>query len=304
MIYRKEDHEQPLTVFTFNQIIGYIETSINKGILYIKAIIRKEKKMIYRRKTYRIRPNRLEDFNQFFHSYLYPNQLKHGANLVGRWVNESKDEIVAIWKYESMEQYETIESMIKKSELHQKAKERRLELGELFIESRQDFLTSTAEPNHNPPPKHIVSVSGYITNEKGEVLLVRNQHRSDTMEMPGGQVEEGETLEEAIHREIFEETGAKVRLTGITGIYQNITNNIICVVFRGEYQSGELRTAEGETTEVIFTPLTKENVEQFITRPHFKNRAIDAMVPSYLPYEAFRVGPYELIKRYDVKKED
>lgn len=37
--------------------------------------------------------------------------------------------------------------------------------------------------------------------------------------MPGGQVEEGETLIDAIHREILEETGASVELLGVTGIY-------------------------------------------------------------------------------------
>ncbi|RKL64660.1 DNA mismatch repair protein MutT [Salipaludibacillus neizhouensis] len=148
-----------------------------------------------------------------------------------------------------------------------------------------------------------MAVSGYITNKDGEVLLVRNFHRSDTMEMPGGQVEEGETLENAIHREIMEETGVEVHLIGITGIYQNITNGIICVVFRGEYQSGDVRTAENETSEVVFTKLNKENANQLITRQHFRNRTLDAMEANYLPYEAFKVRPYELISRFEVKKE-
>ncbi|QQZ09844.1 NIPSNAP family protein [Heyndrickxia vini] len=99
--------------------------------------------MIYRRKTYKIKPEKLNDFNQFFHRYLYPNQLNHGAKLIGRWVNEAEDEITAIWEYESKEQYEAIEQGIRGSELHEKAQQRRRELGNLYIESRQDFLTST-----------------------------------------------------------------------------------------------------------------------------------------------------------------
>lgn len=259
--------------------------------------------MIYRRKTYKINSEKLDDFNHFFHQYLYPNQIKHGAKLIGRWVNESKDEILAIWEYRNIEHYESIESKIRNSELHHIAKEKRKELGDLYIESNQDFLSSTAYPGTYHPPKHIIAVSGYITNETGEVLLVRNLHRSNTMEMPGGQVEEGETLEEAIHREILEETGVTVQIFGITGIYQNITSGIICAVFRGKYLSGELRTAEGETSEVIFTKLSKENVSKFITRPHFRNRTLDAMEPNYLPFEAFNVRPYELISRFEVKKE-
>lgn len=260
--------------------------------------------MIYRRKTYKINPEKLDTFNHFFHTYLYPNQLNYGATLVGRWVNETKDEIVAIWEYTDMEHYEVIEKQIRNSELHKQAQETRKAIGELYIESKQDFLSSTAPPPASyHDPKHIMSVSGYITNQAGEVLLVRNYHRADTLEMPGGQVEVGETLEEAIHREILEETGATVRLVGITGIYQNITRGVTCVVFRGEYQSGELRTAESETSEVYFTELTKENIDQLITREQFKTRTLDAMDANYLPYEAFKVRPYELLSRYDVKKE-
>lgn len=256
--------------------------------------------MIYRRKTYQIKPEKLDDFNHFFHSYLYPNQMKHGAKLVGRWINDDKDEIVAIWEYRSMDHYESIESKIENSELHKKAKEKREDLGELYIESKEDFLSSTAPyPATYHSPKHIISVSGYITNKVDEVLLVRNFHRADTMEMPGGQVEDGETLEEAVHREIFEETGIKVQLAGITGIYQNVTRGVTCVVFRGEYQSGEPRTAENETSEVAFTKINKENIDQYITRKQFRSRTLDAMEANYLPYEAFKVRPYELIRRFE-----
>ena len=259
--------------------------------------------MIYRRKTYKIEPDKLNDFNNFFHSYLYPNQINQGAKLIGRWVNENKDEILAIWEYKSIEHYEGIENEIRNSDLHKKAQEKRKELGEFYIESNQDFLYSTAYPATYHGPKHTVSVSGYITNEEGKVLLVRNFHRADTLEMPGGQVEEGETLEEAIHREILEETGVKVQLYGITGIYQNVTSGVICVVFRGRYESGEIRTSEGETSEVVFTELTKERIDELITRPQFRSRTLDAMEPNYLPYEAFKIRPYELIQRFDVKKE-
>ncbi|SES01227.1 NIPSNAP protein [Gracilibacillus ureilyticus] len=99
--------------------------------------------MIYRRKTYKILPERLNEFNQFFHTYLYPNQKSHGVKLIGRWVNENKDEITALWEYQDRRQYEEIENRIKKTELHLKAKQRRKELGELYLESKQDFLTST-----------------------------------------------------------------------------------------------------------------------------------------------------------------
>jgi len=113
-------------------------------------------KMIYRKKSYKINPDKLKQFNDFFHHYLYPNQIKHGAKLIGRWVNESNDKIEAIWQYESIEQYEQIEIMIRESELHLKAKEKRAQLGELFIESHQEFLTSTSPIGTYELPKHYV----------------------------------------------------------------------------------------------------------------------------------------------------
>lgn len=103
--------------------------------------------MIHRRKIYKVIPGKLDDFNEFFHTYLYPNQVKNGAKLIGRWVTDTQDEILAIWEYKSLEHYEEIEDRIKKSELYQKAKQRKLELGKLFVESSQDFLVPTTQPD-------------------------------------------------------------------------------------------------------------------------------------------------------------
>ncbi|MDY7045554.1 MULTISPECIES: NUDIX domain-containing protein [unclassified Virgibacillus] len=258
--------------------------------------------MIYRKKTYKLKKGTVEAFNNFFHEYLLPNQLTYGANLVGRWVNQSNDEITAMWAYNNMEEYERIEANIRASDLHKMGHKKRKELGDIIIDSRQEFLTSTGNDQY---PKHIVSVSGYITNDQGEVLLVRNMDRADTMEIPGGQVEEEESLLEAVHREIKEETGAIVQMDGITGIYQNVTKGIINIVFRGKYISGDLRTQEEETTEVCFRKLTPTNTSQYITREHFLDRVLDAMHPTYIPYEAFEVRPHHILHqlRPSIKQE-
>jgi 8-oxo-dGTP diphosphatase len=260
-----------------------------------------EEKMIVKRKNYRIKPEKLNEVNRFFHTYVYPGHVRNGAKLIGRWVNDNKDEILVIWEYKSVEHYKRINSLIENSVEYQSAMK---DISDFYIDADQGSLTSTAPyPGAYHLHKHLMSVSAYITNKNGEVLLVRNFHRSDTMEMPGGQVEEGETLEEAIHREVFEETGIKVDLLGITGIYQNVTSGVTCVVFRGEYQSGEVRPAEGETSEVFFTKITRGNIEQYITREQFRSRALDAMDANYIPYEAFKARPYELVSRFEVRKE-
>ncbi|MDY0407545.1 NUDIX domain-containing protein [Virgibacillus soli] len=256
--------------------------------------------MFYRKKTYHITPEMLDRFNQFFHRYLYPNQIKHGAKLIGRWVNEEQSEITAIWKYTSRNQYEQIENKIRQSDIHQQAQQERKRIEPIYISSREEFITSTAPyPATYHHPQQIVSTAVFVTNDSGEVLLVRNAHRSDTMEIPGGQVEEGESIVDAARREVLEETGVSVKLTNVTGIYQNKVSGIVCVVFRGKYVSGELRTAAGETIDVCFQKLTKENARHFIKREHFLNRTLDAMDETGIACEIFNVRPYELLERLE-----
>ncbi|WP_200908475.1 NIPSNAP family protein, partial [Rossellomorea vietnamensis] len=99
--------------------------------------------------TYNINPEKLEDFNEFFHKFIYPYYLSCGARLLGRWVNASKTEILAIWEYNSMEEYREIEREIMSSNFQKVANIRRKELGALYIKSHQELLTSTGHYKNN-----------------------------------------------------------------------------------------------------------------------------------------------------------
>jgi 8-oxo-dGTP diphosphatase len=147
-------------------------------------------------------------------------------------------------------------------------------------------------------PKHIVSVSAFVTNEKNEVLLVQAQWRKDTWEMPGGQVEEGEALDAAAVREVLEETGIVIAPVGITGVYYNATKQVLCVVFKAKYVSGEISVPIEEIHDARFVELNDENIDQYITRPNMKSRTLDAMHASHMiPYETWEVNPYNLVGR-------
>jgi len=56
----------------------------------------------------------------------------------------------------------------------------------------------------------LATVGALIVAPDGDILLVRSKKWHDLFSLPGGKVELGETREEALRREIWEETGLKV----------------------------------------------------------------------------------------------
>lgn len=110
--------------------------------------------MFYRRKFYTVKSEFVQKFNEHFNNTNLPNQLKHGARLVGRWMKDNKDntvEIFAIWEYDSYESYIAIEDNIKGDRAHvQKVKEwyeknggRESIFSEYILEVRNEALVST-----------------------------------------------------------------------------------------------------------------------------------------------------------------
>ncbi|MBS4220002.1 NUDIX hydrolase [Bacillus sp. FJAT-49711] len=149
------------------------------------------------------------------------------------------------------------------------------------------------------PPKQTISVSAFVTNEKNEVLLVRTHWRSETWEMPGGNVEVGEPLDEAVCREFLEETGIVIRPVGITGVYFNATKHVLSVVFKAEYVRGKIKIQPEEIKEAKYIELNDSNIDKYITRPQQKSRTLDAMKSKcFIPYETWEINPsYNLLSR-------
>lgn len=77
-----------------------------------------------------------------------------------------------------------------------------------------------------------------IVEKNGKVLLIRRGRSVfvGMLALPGGHVEDGETVEEAARREFEEETSMKVKLTDILGVY-----------------SDPKRDPRGETVSAVFT---------------------------------------------------
>lgn len=114
---------------------------------------------------------------------------------------------------------------------------------------------------------HKVSAAAMVTNDRGEILLVNSPWRG--WEYPGGLLEPGETFQQALRREVREEAGVEIEITGFVGICKNVEMNIVNIDFTARYVSGELTPSE-ESTEVIWA--TPEQAMKLITFPLTRKR--------------------------------
>ncbi len=77
---------------------------------------------------------------------------------------------------------------------------------------------------HNPdaPPANsiVVAVTAFILDAAGRLLMIRRTD-NNLYAIPGGAQEIGETISQAIVREVTEETGILVEVTGLIGVYSD-----------------------------------------------------------------------------------
>jgi 8-oxo-dGTP pyrophosphatase MutT (NUDIX family) len=76
--------------------------------------------------------------------------------------------------------------------------------------------------------------------------------------MPGGGVDEGESIAEAAVREVVEETGIEVRLTRMVGIYSMPTAKAwadMIILFFGKPVGGHFEAQEGEVVAIKYFPI-------------------------------------------------
>ena len=120
---------------------------------------------------------------------------------------------------------------------------------------------------------HSVSVAGVIIDDAGRALLIQRRDNGH-WEPPGGVLEAGETIPEALEREVLEETGIKIAHPAtLTGIYKNMNALIIAMVFRCEALGGSATTG-AETRAVRW--VTRDEVSQLADEA-YAVRVLDAM---------------------------
>ncbi len=113
----------------------------------------------------------------------------------------------------------------------------------------------------------LVAVGGAVIKD-GKVLLVKRAHPPNKgyWAIPGGKVEYGETLEQAVKREIREETGLDVEVLDLMAVIQLIKEGFHYVIldFVCQVVGGDLRPGS-DAEEVKFFSL--EELEKVETTP-------------------------------------
>jgi len=94
----------------------------------------------------------------------------------------------------------------------------------------------------------LVAVDGVVISEGKIVLITRkNEPFKGKYALPGGFVEYGEKVEEACIREVEEETGLRVTIKGLVGVYSDPNRDprghVISIAFLCELIGGSIRAS-------------------------------------------------------------
>lgn len=127
-------------------------------------------------------------------------------------------------------------------------------------------------------PTHIVAAGGIVEDGQGNVLLVKTIHGGWVF--PGGQVEVGENLIDALCREVKEESGIDVTVSHLIGVYSNTGTykwhdgisdvpTKVMFDFVCKPTGGSLATSD-ETTDSRWVP--KDQVLDLVVSPAIRTR--------------------------------
>lgn len=243
----------------------------------------------------KIIPDGYESTNRYFHKYVLNNYLELGVTLIGRWVNDDKTIITEIWGYLDEQHYRDFFELRKKTKHYQNSLPEKLANDKWIISKKDMIITPTGDYKMD---LHSVSTNVLVKNEVGEVLLVRSLHRSDTLELPGGRLDKDEDMITGAIREVKEETGLDVVITGLLYSSHNKTSGVVNFTFSGEVIGGTLANGDDETVDVGFYPVNAENITQFVTRKISVDRILKALEMQPQKFDLYENNPFKILTSF------
>ena len=130
----------------------------------------------------------------------------------------------------------------------------------------------------------VAGAAAIIWDEARQRILLTRRSDNGRWCLPGGRMESGESAAEACAREVLEETGLRVRVTRLIGIYTSPDMvleyadgnrfQIVAMSFEAEVVGGEL-TLSSETTE--FGYFTPQQIKSMDLVEHHVQRIDDAV---------------------------
>ena len=137
--------------------------------------------------------------------------------------------------------------------------------------------------------RHSVSVAAVIVAKDGAVLAIERRDNKH-WEPPGGILELDEGPLDGLRREVLEETGLHIEPETLTGVYKNMPQGIIALVFRCRVIAGTPRTSS-ESEQVAW--LTREEVNDSMSEA-FAIRITDTLdfagVPAVRTHDGQHLG--------------
>jgi len=95
-----------------------------------------------------------------------------------------------------------------------------------------------------------------IVEKNGSIVLLKRDIEPEKGKwvMPGGYVDRGEVVKDAIHRETEEECGIEIRLNNLLGVYSYPGQLEVVIVYMAEYLSGNLTVGDETQAVKLFNP--------------------------------------------------
>lgn len=127
---------------------------------------------------------------------------------------------------------------------------------------------SIGTPTARSTPLHSVSVAGAVIRDDGRFLAIQRADNGQ-WELPGGVLELDESPEEGVRREVYEETGVRVEVDQLSGLYKNMARGVVALVFRCKPSGGTEQTSDESTAVAWFTAeeVAERMSEVYAVRP-------------------------------------